>query len=74
MTLRRVQAQPARGRSTGGSFAAGDHRDRSARRPWPFFEGSQRILAFLRIAKTLYPFVLTQFRTQNRFALPLELL
>jgi hypothetical protein len=34
----------------------------------------QSISVFLRIAETLYPFVFTQFRTQNRCALLLELL
>jgi len=36
--------------------------------------GSWGISAFLRIAKTLYLVVFTQFRTENRFPLFLELL
>jgi hypothetical protein len=36
--------------------------------------GRQSILAFLRIAKTLYLSVSAQFRTQSRYAVLLELL
>jgi hypothetical protein len=34
----------------------------------------QSISAFFRIAETIYPFVFTQFRAQNRYAVLLELL